>query len=441
MTTQGPDATPPQEAAISQGMVQGGLKPQAVDAGHAGQPTSLFAPLRSYSREENDFLAQYEEDWPDIWRGEALKRRAEYFHLVTGIVSGFRRIQGDSAITQTVAYSDEEKAFLTQYELDWPDITKAEALKRRVEQQWLVTRLVGRYRFIQGAPAAEPKPLLTNDERDYLTKYGEEWPDIARGEELRRRDEYLQFIAEINLVFQHLFRPVSEEEFDRKVELEEAAAKARVEAIERSAAEARAAEAQAAARAAAESTMAARAEAEEEAAALERAEVEDRAEAQARAEFEAETRAKAAAAKVPPQPPSFSRSAPPSPATGGGFGLGALLGLAASVGKEWLSNSHAIAQADGVIKNMTGFDPRQLHPSVYRAISEPIAERLKSGERLSDPEVTMLKLCSLYEVAVAAEDETLQETFAKAVAKLRRIADDQIGPAVWLDTRARVPHA
>lgn len=144
------------------------------------------------------------------------------------------------------------------------------------------------------------------------------------------------------------------------------------------------------------------------------------------------------------QPASTPNPVPTSsspPESGGGFGLGAILGLAASVGKEWWSNSHAIAQADGVIKNMTGFDPRQLHPSVYRAISEPIAERLKSGERLSDPEVTMLKLCSLYEVAVAAEDETLQQTFAKAVAKLRRIADDQIGPTVWLDTRARVPHA
>ena len=46
------------------------------------RPPAAAAPADMYDAAEKDFLAKYDEDWGDVARGEALKRRAEYHSLI-----------------------------------------------------------------------------------------------------------------------------------------------------------------------------------------------------------------------------------------------------------------------------------------------------------------------------------------------------------------------
>jgi hypothetical protein len=86
--------------------------PPAAPAAEA--PPAETPPVEVYSADEKEFLAQYAENWPDITRGEALRRRAEYGQLVTHIFSEFNRIyapliERGAAAADTVA----ENAALT----------------------------------------------------------------------------------------------------------------------------------------------------------------------------------------------------------------------------------------------------------------------------------------------------------------------------------------
>lgn len=62
------------------------------------EPTPAAAPAAEapplYGEEEIAFLKKYDEDWPDIARGEALKRRAEYQELVTHVFKEVARVYG-----------------------------------------------------------------------------------------------------------------------------------------------------------------------------------------------------------------------------------------------------------------------------------------------------------------------------------------------------------
>lgn len=48
----------------------------------------------TYSKEETEFLDQYAKDWPDIIKGEALRRRAEYIDLVNHVFKEISRVYG-----------------------------------------------------------------------------------------------------------------------------------------------------------------------------------------------------------------------------------------------------------------------------------------------------------------------------------------------------------
>lgn len=63
----------------------------------AAAPTAAPAAAEAppiYAAEEIEFLKKYDEDWPDIARGEALKRRAEYQELVTHVFKEVARVYG-----------------------------------------------------------------------------------------------------------------------------------------------------------------------------------------------------------------------------------------------------------------------------------------------------------------------------------------------------------
>jgi hypothetical protein len=65
--------------------------PQAPQAPAAQQPPAE-KPL--YTQDETAFLADYDKEWPDVVRGEALKRRNEYRILTQHIFSEFNRVYG-----------------------------------------------------------------------------------------------------------------------------------------------------------------------------------------------------------------------------------------------------------------------------------------------------------------------------------------------------------
>ena len=66
------------------------------------------AAVEVFDEDEKKFLTEYEKEWPDISRGEALKRRAEYRDVVKYIFSEMTRVYGPliergSAAADTVA--------------------------------------------------------------------------------------------------------------------------------------------------------------------------------------------------------------------------------------------------------------------------------------------------------------------------------------------------
>ena len=65
--------------------------PAAAEPAPAAKPAEP-APL--YSSAEQEALAAYENEWPDVAKGEALKRRGEYQRLVSHIFSEVQRVYG-----------------------------------------------------------------------------------------------------------------------------------------------------------------------------------------------------------------------------------------------------------------------------------------------------------------------------------------------------------
>lgn len=64
------------------------------------------------------------------------------------------------------------------------------------------------------APAA-PAPqdtteIYTQDEKDFLTKYEEDWADVTRGEELKRRKDYRELVGFVFNQVAEQFRPIVE---------------------------------------------------------------------------------------------------------------------------------------------------------------------------------------------------------------------------------------
>lgn len=85
-------------------------KPEPTLAAAQPEPTPTpEAPV--YNEDEQAFITQYEKEWPDIVKGEALKRRAEYNFLVGHIFKEVNRVWGPllergSAAAETVAENE-----------------------------------------------------------------------------------------------------------------------------------------------------------------------------------------------------------------------------------------------------------------------------------------------------------------------------------------------
>jgi hypothetical protein len=82
-------AAAPAEAGPSADDILAGLKKLVGEAKPEDKPTEAApaaeTPAAIYSEEETKFLAEYDSEWGDVVKGEALKRRAEYQQLMTYI--------------------------------------------------------------------------------------------------------------------------------------------------------------------------------------------------------------------------------------------------------------------------------------------------------------------------------------------------------------------
>lgn len=59
------------------------------------------------------------------------------------------------------------------------------------------------------AKAEEPPPIYSADENEFLKEYAKEWPDVIKGEALRRRAEYRQLTAHIFSEVERVFGPIA----------------------------------------------------------------------------------------------------------------------------------------------------------------------------------------------------------------------------------------
>lgn len=143
----------------------------------ASAPEPEAVPI--YSEEEQSFLAGYDKDWPDVTRGEALKRKAEYRQLLGYVFQEFaKELAPLSEMVQTLAQrthlTDLNNA-VSDYDavrdqvVEWVGNQPAylrQAYEYVINQGTVdeVADLIQRYRAATGtpapgaAPAAAPKP-------------------------------------------------------------------------------------------------------------------------------------------------------------------------------------------------------------------------------------------------------------------------------------------
>lgn len=141
-------------------------------AAEAPRPAEETKPAPQYNDEENTFLSKYREDWPDVFRGEQLQRRAEYQQLVTYMFEQLRptleALQSTSERTSSRSQYQDIKDLVTDYDavrqptLNWID-TQPDYLKNAYKQVAesgsakdvadLITRFKKETGYVGAAPA------------------------------------------------------------------------------------------------------------------------------------------------------------------------------------------------------------------------------------------------------------------------------------------------
>lgn len=102
----------------------------------------------------------------------------------------------DEPVVDEDAADDAEAAAARAQEKKLSD---AELLER------FATIMKGEPKQEQPAPQQQEQPLFTQEEQEFLTAYEKEWPDVAKAEALRRRAEYRQMLGYIfEQVGQHI---------------------------------------------------------------------------------------------------------------------------------------------------------------------------------------------------------------------------------------------
>lgn len=154
------------------------IKKEPAEAAPAHQPQQPQPPQQQdipeiLTPDEKAFLADYEKDWPDVARAEAIRRKAEYAHL-TGYI--FQQVMSRVGPVEQMLQQLAEHAQLTQLQATVPDyeadrekvidwVNKQPTYLQNAYQHVIrsgtvdeVADLVARYRAETGAPAPAAKP-------------------------------------------------------------------------------------------------------------------------------------------------------------------------------------------------------------------------------------------------------------------------------------------
>jgi hypothetical protein len=152
-------------ARLVKGAPQGEPQPAAQPAPRAEEPPPI------YSAEEQQVLAAYEKDWPDVARAEALRRKAEYRDLIgfvfNEVAKELRPIVETVQAMSTRTHLTDLKSTVEDYDtirdkvIDWVDtqpVYLQTAYKAVIDAGTVeeVADLINRYRRDTGATAAQP---------------------------------------------------------------------------------------------------------------------------------------------------------------------------------------------------------------------------------------------------------------------------------------------
>ena len=147
-------------------------EPAPVDPAPADPEPEVYTP------EERAALTEYEKDWPDVAKAEALRRRGEYRELVNHVFREVAKELGPLAQTLRAlserTHLDDLHSAVEDYDdvrdkvVDWAD--KQPAYLRGAYQHVIqhgtpdeIADLVGRYRQATGTPAAPATPAQKAD--------------------------------------------------------------------------------------------------------------------------------------------------------------------------------------------------------------------------------------------------------------------------------------
>lgn len=142
------------------------------------KPPVETPPADIYAADEKEFLTAYEKDWPDVTKGEALKRRAEYAELVKHIFGEIARVYDPLVLrgaqaADTVAETNTLNAILAAH-ADYDDAMYNDVLK------W-AEGLTGTRKRIVEAVIAEGEPSeLVELISDFKTATGRK-PRVVAG--------------------------------------------------------------------------------------------------------------------------------------------------------------------------------------------------------------------------------------------------------------------
>jgi hypothetical protein len=139
-----------------------------------------------YTQEESEFLQNYEKDWPDVSKAEALRRRAEYRQLVSyvfrEVATQFRPVMETVEVLSQRTHLSDLQSTVTDYEdvrdkvVAWVDQqpTYLQTAYKHVINSGTVEEvadLIGRYKQATGTPlTAAPAPAKKEAELPTATR-------------------------------------------------------------------------------------------------------------------------------------------------------------------------------------------------------------------------------------------------------------------------------
>jgi len=100
-------------------------------------------------------------------------------------------------------------------------------------------------------------------------------------------------------------------------------------------------------------------------------------------------------------------------------------------------------RADSLVKDLTGFDPKTIHPTIYKEMSSAVTRLAthysgQGAKQVTAEEAAIIKLINLCAVCDSVGDENQKQVFVKAIRRIVLSRGDQVRPEVSLTATAEV---